>query len=395
MLLVIEVMGIGIIFPLLPELFIAQNSPLLTATTSDVLRHFYYGLSIALWPLGMFFGTPYLGLLSDKYGRKKIFLVCLTMTALSYSLLAIAVYIHSLFLFLMTRLLSGFFAGSYEVVQAATADISTPETKARNMGWVTFATNIGFVIGPFITSMTTDSSKFCLFGITTPFWIACSLSLINAFLIAWIFTETFQPKHKITIKPKALFSSFLFVFTDARLSYLNIIFLLIISAWTGFLTTLPVYLASVFKLKISTIGLFYCLIGISCMCSILFVQPFVLKNHSLKNIVAYSSLITAIIFLFLASFIPLSLFSVLLFLCCLVELLAYSGLLALISNAVTKEEQGKTMGGAGATSSLAFMFTSLVTALLVTTHPKVPFIFSALLFFIIGGLVLRIKTTQD
>jgi DHA1 family tetracycline resistance protein-like MFS transporter len=392
MLIIIEVMGIGIIFPILPQLFIAKSSPLLPVVTSDSIRHFYYGLSIALLPVGMFFGTPYLGALSDKYGRKNIFITCLTMTAISYSLLAIAVYLHSLIMFLLSRLFAGFFAGSYEIAQASAADLSTHENKARNMGWIMFAMSIGFIFGPLITSFTADqTSALSFFGITTPFWIAAFLSTTNAILITLFFTNTFKPNKDLRIHIKKIFSSFLFVFIDSRLTYLTIIFFLLTAAWMGFFTALPLYLAAVFNLKVKSIGLYYCLIGLSNAFSILFVQKHALNFFSLKTLMTSATIICSLLFFALALPIALNYFAVILFICTLIELLSYSGFLAFISNSVTPEEQGITMGGCGATSSLAFILTSFITALVADYNILLPFIMSGALFMLGGLMMLKAK----
>lgn len=391
LLIIIEVMGIGIIFPMLPELFIAKNSVLLAADTTDSLRHLYYGISIGLLPLGMFFGTPYLGELSDKFGRKKIFLICLMMTAVSYSLSAFAVYSHSMWLFFTSRLLAGIFAGSYEIAQAAVVDLSTNETKARNLGWIVFAASLGFVIGPMITTFTADKSSIFSFGITTPFWIACSLSLMNAILMLFVFEDTFQAQPGHTIKLQKIFSSFLFVFTDKRLTYLSIIFFFLVCAWMSFFVGMPLYLVAVFNLKIATIGLFFCLIGISGIFTVLVLQRYIFSHFSLKKIITYTTFLSAILLSIAVLNSHFVAFVVWVFAFAIAEFLAYAGFLAFFSNAVTAEEQGKAMGGSAATSSVAFVITSLAVAGLADLDVRLPIVISAVFFFLIGVLVYKAR----
>ena len=115
------------------------------------------------------------------------------------------------------------------------------------MGWITFAFGMGFIIGPLITSATVGNSNILSFGITTPLWIASSLAIINALLILFTFDETFQPKPKIKISFYKIFSSFLFVFRDSRLTFLSIIFFCIVSAWIIFFTGMPLYLVEIFN----------------------------------------------------------------------------------------------------------------------------------------------------
>jgi DHA1 family tetracycline resistance protein-like MFS transporter len=378
----------GIIFPMLPELFISKNSVFpLVRNATDSMRHLFYGLSISLWSVGMFFGAPYLGELSDKFGRKKIFLTTLLMTASSYSLLAIAIYLKSIWVFLLSRMFSGFFAGNYEIAQASAADISTPENKARNMGWITFAFGMGFIIGPLITSVASSVRSFAL---TAPFWIASSLALINALLIWLTFDETFQSKKKSKIAFKKVFSSFLFAFLDSRLIFLSIIFFCIVSAWIIFFTGIPLYLVEIFDLNISHIALFYCLIGLSNIIAISIVQKYIIKKFTLKNIVIYTALITALVLLCLAFTRFLSIAAILIVIFSVVELLTYSSFLAFYSNAVSAEEQGKAMGGTAAISSIAFILVTPMMSMLANVTIKLPIILSGVLFCL-SALLLSIK----
>ena len=399
LLIIIEIMGMGIIFPMLPELFIAKTSVFsFIHNASDSLRHLFYGLSISLWSVGMFFGAPYLGELSDKFGRKKIFLTTLLMTACSYSILAMAIYFKSLLFFLLGRLFSGFFAGNYEIAQAAAADLSTPETKARNMGWITFAFGTGFILGPLITSATVGNWNALSFGITTPLWIASSLAIINALLILFTFRETLldsrlrgNDKAIIKVSFKKIFSSFLFVFLDSRLTYLSIVFFCIVSGWIIFFTGIPLYLVAKFDLSTSYIALFYCLIGLSNIMTILLIQKYILKKFSLKKIVIYTALITMLVLLILALVDSLRLAAILISAFSIAELLVYSSFLAYYSNAVSTKEQGKAMGGTAAISCVAFMLATPIMSLLANITIVLSIVLSAALFGLSMLLMLRTK----
>src|SRR5579885_851404 len=76
MVILIDVMGIVLVLPVLTLLILQPDSGMVSAGTSPFLRDFYYGLAMALYPLFMFFSTPILGDLSDKF-RKNILLLCL------------------------------------------------------------------------------------------------------------------------------------------------------------------------------------------------------------------------------------------------------------------------------------------------------------------------------
>ena len=190
-----------------------------------------------------FFCTPYLGELSDKFGRRNILTICLLMTGISYAFSAISIVTGQLVLFFISRFISGFFGGCYDIAQAATADISTPKQKARNMGWMTVAVSLGMIIGPAIASFTSDSALLFNSSITTPFWIACFLAVTNSLLVHYIFKETYSVNSKSKIQITKIFYSFIFIFTDRRVRKLGLIFLLLNIGWGLFITSIPLVLS--------------------------------------------------------------------------------------------------------------------------------------------------------
>ncbi|RUS69190.1 hypothetical protein EGW08_023048, partial [Elysia chlorotica] len=102
-------------------------------------------------------GGPVLGELSDKFGRKKLLIIALFLTSFAYVLSAISVYMCSYLFFMISRLLSGMVGGAFEIAQATVIDVSSKKNKAKNLGYITMAASLGFVVGPIVTSLTTNS----------------------------------------------------------------------------------------------------------------------------------------------------------------------------------------------------------------------------------------------
>jgi len=65
MVILIDVMGIVLVLPVLTMLILQPESSIVPAETPLLLRDFYFGFAITLYPLFMFFSTPILGDLSD------------------------------------------------------------------------------------------------------------------------------------------------------------------------------------------------------------------------------------------------------------------------------------------------------------------------------------------
>src|SRR3546814_226960 len=92
-----------------------------------------------------FLASPLLGNLSDRFGRRRVLLLALAGLATDYALLVVVDTLPWLF---VARALSGLFGGSYAAAQAAIADVTRPQERARNFGFVGAAFGVGFVVGP-------------------------------------------------------------------------------------------------------------------------------------------------------------------------------------------------------------------------------------------------------
>lgn len=179
--LLVDVIGIGIIIPVIPDLI--EN---LTGITDEGVQAWYGGWLIFAFAITQFLFSPLLGELSDKFGRRPILLMSLFGLGVDYIFHAFAPTITWLF---VGRILAGITGASHTVATAYIADISTPENKARNFGMVGAAFGLGFIIGPAIGAL------FSEWGVQLPFLIAAGLTLLN-FLFGYFFVPESLPKEK-------------------------------------------------------------------------------------------------------------------------------------------------------------------------------------------------------
>ena len=162
--IVIDVLGIGIIIPVLPKLLMS-----LTHTGfSEASR--YSGLLMSAYAIMQFLFSPVLGGLSDMYGRRPVILASLFGFFLDYLLLIYAPTIGWLFL---GRLLAGITGASFTTATAYIADISNDENRSKNFGMVGAAFGLGFIIGPVIGGFLGD------IGVRVPFMFAAGLTFLN------------------------------------------------------------------------------------------------------------------------------------------------------------------------------------------------------------------------
>ena len=134
--IVVDLIGFGIVIPILPFL-----SPHLGGGTDDVAFILVsYSVTAALV-------APLWGRLSDRLGRRLILFICLLGGAASHFLLAAS---DALWMVYLARAVAGAMAGSLPVATALIADASTPDQRSRAMGLIGRAFGIGLILGPVI-----------------------------------------------------------------------------------------------------------------------------------------------------------------------------------------------------------------------------------------------------
>lgn len=167
--------GVGIIIPLFP--FFGEN---VGASPSTIT------LLMSIFAAGQFLAAPFWGKLSDKVGRKPIFLFTLAGSAFSYLLLG---YAESITELLFSRLVAGLMAGNIPVAFAAASDLTVTSERSKAMGKVGAAFSLGFIFGPtiggFVAGPSPESTNFFLIA-----FLAGSLSLLSFFLTLFFFKET-------------------------------------------------------------------------------------------------------------------------------------------------------------------------------------------------------------
>src|SRR5689334_8017149 len=150
----IDVIGFGIIIPVLPDLIRELlHSDLSKAAT-------YGGFLLFAYAIMQFIFSPVLGNLSDRFGRRPVLLISLFGFGVDYLFLAFAPSIEWLF---VGRMIAGITGASMTTAGAYIADLSEPETRAQNFGLIGAAFGLGFILGPAI------GGQLGQFGLRIPF----------------------------------------------------------------------------------------------------------------------------------------------------------------------------------------------------------------------------------
>ncbi len=162
--LVLDIVGIGLVVPILPKL-VEQFQHGDVAAASHT-----YGALAALYSLMQFICAPLIGSLSDRYGRRRVILISLLGSGLDYFLFA---YAPSLAWLFVGRVISGITGANIAAASAYIADISPPEKRAANFGLIGAAFGIGFIAGPALGGLLGE------INLRLPFIVAGTLTLVN------------------------------------------------------------------------------------------------------------------------------------------------------------------------------------------------------------------------
>ncbi len=138
--------------------------------------------------------APLWGRFSDRYGRKPALLVGLAAAAIAYVVFAFAT---SLWLLLLSRIVQGAGGGTVGVIQAYVADSTEPRDRAKALGWLSAATNLGVALGPPLGSLA------LMLGRPGPGLVAAGMCVVNIAFASRYLRESRDMTQAASKKPGA------------------------------------------------------------------------------------------------------------------------------------------------------------------------------------------------
>ena len=208
------------------------------------------GVLVSAFSAAQLLSAPLWGRVSDRYGRRPALLVGLFASAIAYVVFA---YAQSLTVLLLSRLVQGAGGGTVGVVQAYVADATEPQNRARSLGWLSAATNVGVTIGPLLGSASLGWG-----GRSAPGLLAAGLCLANM-LFAW----KFLPESRVVSRdetgappPRRPREAVMRVITNPGEAAPRLIWIYAIGmgAFSGFTAVLALFLAARFEFTEHNIG---------------------------------------------------------------------------------------------------------------------------------------------
>jgi DHA1 family tetracycline resistance protein-like MFS transporter len=176
----IDMISIGLIIPVLPKLVASFE----TTAAAQVGAYAWVAMAFGF---ANFIGSPILGALSDRFGRRPVLLIGFSGLALSFFVTAMAT---ALWMLIAVRLFSGALQANIAVANAYVTDITPPADRPRRFGMLGAMFGLGFILGPVLGGL--------LGGINLrlPFFVAGSLAVVNWLYGFFVLPESLPPARR-------------------------------------------------------------------------------------------------------------------------------------------------------------------------------------------------------
>jgi DHA1 family tetracycline resistance protein-like MFS transporter len=178
LIVLVQMLGAAMILPILP--LYAQKEYNLSPQVITLLSTSFFA--------AQFLAGPYLGRLSDKFGRVPVLIISQIGTAISFVMLALAP--SAAFLYL-ARILDGITGGNIIVAQAYVTDITPREKRTESLGYIFAVFGLGFILGPALGGVLSAA-----FGPRVPYLIAAGAAFAVVLLTWFTLEETLTPEQR-------------------------------------------------------------------------------------------------------------------------------------------------------------------------------------------------------
>ena len=367
----IDLLGFGLILPLLP--YIAER---FSATPLQI------GLLASAYSFFQFISSPIMGRLSDRFGRKKLLFISQLGTVAGFLLLGVA---NTLPLLFLSRIIDGITGGNISIAQAYIADVTKPKDRAKGMGMLGAAFGLGFIFGPAIGGFLSQ------WGFAVPAYFAAAVASVAA-VSTWLFLKETVDVKKAATKKQASFS-----FNKLKealgtpvLGLLIGVFFLINLAFSAMQGTFALWTQATFGWGPTETGYQFAYIGVMSVIFQLQVLPRAVKAFGEKAVFKMSLPLLAIGLLGIPLSIHVGLLLIATGFLVLGNSLANPTIQSIASENVDKAEYGGTLGFLQSSASLGRILGPVLGGELFTLISKdAPYISSGLIIIVTYFIVQR------
>lgn len=349
-----------------------------------------FGLLLGVTPLINMFLSIFIGGSSDYFGRKKLLLVTLSLSFLSYVVLLWGISAQSFILIFWAKILSGIGGKSQPVAEAAITDIYKGKVRSHKISLIACAMVLAMTIGPIIGAYCSDPSILPVFNLSFPVYIGLGITAI-ATMLTWFF---YGDSNKSLIYEKSPVQLKIFHKFPTKVILYFIVFFLMQSSWAMFYQYMPVYFIHAWSNSIKLSSLYLTVLGFIMAFGLVFVYYWLINYFTLIRITAVCFLVAFIASMLFLIFNTITWFYILGGIYALVIGLYYPALVTLMSHELEQSKQGLLMGYNTMLMALAWFTTSFLFGILSKYSAQYPFVYQLIFILIATGVFFYVQVNQ-
>lgn len=381
----LDMLGFGMVLPvfgfLFEEVAIDGKGGIFATLYDPETLKFLYLFMIGSYSIGTWLGAPVIGALSDKYGRRRMLQFTYTCNIIFYLVFVAGIYWVNYPLTYAGRVLAGLTGGSLLVINAAIADVSAPEDKAKNFGITGIAFGLGAIVGSFLGGFLSDSSISPYFNESLPVLVSCIVTFVNILFMTFVFDETFEGvrERKVSVftGPKNTYKAF----TNQSLRDIFIVIFLMTLAFNFLLQFYQFYVRDTFQFSKTQVGLLLAFVGISTAIAQGLILRWISNRYNPMLVLACGLPLFALAYLVLLVPVSAPGFMVATFLAVACQGITFPTSLSVVSNLADRTIQGETIGINMSVQSFAAA-TPILIGLITEIQYSLPMYVGAFLTFI-------------
>ncbi|HYB44604.1 MAG TPA: MFS transporter [Candidatus Methylomirabilis sp.] len=380
--------GYSLMITVFTPMLLGAHGGFLPADATVSRRALVLGIVLCLYPGGQFLGSPVLGALSDRYGRKPVLILSLAATTACYALIATALGLTNLPLLCLSLFLAGLGEANVVTAQSAISDVVTKADRTRFFGYIYMAASLAYIVGPLAGGKLAEPSLGSWFGNATPFWLVAGLLALTTGATFLLFQETNPPGRRQRVGYLAAFTTLAGVVTDRRIRALYFVNFLLYLAIFGFFRCYPMYLVDEFQLGVSRESELIAWVGVPIVLANLWLTGYLSRRAAVRTLTVWSAALTgAFMVLVVVPRAPGALW-VTLFLTSLALAVCLPSCATMLSISVGEADQGRVMGNNQALQVGAESLSGILGGLLAAIMVKLSLIVLGAIAIVAAGALL-------
>jgi predicted MFS family arabinose efflux permease len=386
----------ALVAPVFSPLFLHPiHGGMLSATTSVATKALLLGTVLAAGRLGEFFGSPILGQLSDRYGRKQVLAIAMGVTAAGNLIIAQAIISRNVWLFIAGQFLIGFVGVLLVLVQSEIAQRSTEAEKTRRFGLVYMASGLAYVFAPAVGGHLSDVALYDCANYATPFFLSAGVCAVTVLLIVWRFPNSSPATPGRSMSVAKGLSEIGEAFHLAPFRALLLVNLVLYLGIDFVFQFNPVYFVQTWHFTSSEVGWFISYTSLAMVfAQWLLIGP-VGRHWAPRAVTTTSAILLSLLLIVLVMPERWSWLYVILPAIGAVMALATTNMSALLSNTAPPDAQGRMLGVSHSARVIGSAFLCFGGGLLAGHSAKAPILAGALASLLAAGLLVMLRRRDE